>query len=331
MSRVFEALEKASKESGQQVARPASLPSKTVEPKAEAKVAAKVEPRVEAKMEELAPKRTSEDLAPRRGEELSPRRIVGDTNGKAAAAPFAPPARTWRMAIEELFFGRDLRDYKAYPLVALDKGSPAADQYKILREQIRRLRVEKGIRTISITSPVKQDGKSTVAANLAAAIALEKDERVLLIDCDLRRPQIHQYFGLQGGPGLTELLLSSSNGSLGNYVKETFLPGLKFIPAGQPLALSSELLATEKMRTVMEGIRAMFPDYQIIIDSPPILSTPDPLVLAGMVEGIIMVLRAGQTPRDCLSEALGTLKSEKILGIVLNGADLGMASKYYYY
>lgn len=241
------------------------------------------------------------------------------------------PGRSWRERAEELLFGGDLRSYKSYPLVALEKGSPAAEQYKILREQVKRLRVETGARTLSVTSPIKRDGKSTVATNLAAAMALGNEERVLLIDCDLRDPQVHQYFGLQRSPGLTDYLTSSSNENVLNYVRETSIPGLQVLTAGRSSSLSSELLATEKMRNLMDEIRLKFHSHQVILDTPPVLSTPEPLILAGQVDGIIMVIRAGKTPRDCLSEALETLKSDKIMGIVLNGADLGITSKYYDY
>jgi len=85
------------------------------------------------------------------------------------------------------------------------------------------------------------------------------------------------------------------------------------------------------MKDVLEEARADFPGYQIIIDSPPILSTPDPLVIAGHVDGVLVVVRAGKTPREYLTKALQTLNSSKVMGVVLNGAEMGMASKYYYY
>jgi Mrp family chromosome partitioning ATPase len=90
-------------------------------------------------------------------------------------------------------------------------------------------------------------------------------------------------------------------------------------------------LAKEKMKQVMEEIWREFPGHQVIIDSPPVLSTPDPMVLARQVDGVLMVVRAGKTPRDFLMKALQSLNSSKLMGVVLNGAELGMSSKYYYY
>ncbi|HWP59955.1 MAG TPA: polysaccharide biosynthesis tyrosine autokinase [Candidatus Acidoferrales bacterium] len=244
----------------------------------------------------------------------------------AAAAP-----RSWREILEELFFGWDLKRYKSYPIVVLERESPAAEQYKILREQIKRLRAETGARTISITSPVKQDGKTTVAVNLAAAIALEYEEQVLLIDADLRSPQVHRYFNVERGPGLADYLSSSASDDLSRYVKDSFLPGLKLLCAGQRSELSPELLAKLKMRDLLEQIRLRFPDHQIIVDTPPVLSTPDPLIVSREVDGIIMVVRARRTPKDYLAKSIQTLNSTKLMGIVLNDVSLGMGSRYYYY
>jgi Mrp family chromosome partitioning ATPase len=85
------------------------------------------------------------------------------------------------------------------------------------------------------------------------------------------------------------------------------------------------------MKQLMEEARVEFPGHQIIIDSPPILSTPDPMVIARHVDGVLVVMRASKTPRDYLTKALQSLNSSKVVGVVLNGVDLGMASKYYYY
>jgi protein-tyrosine kinase len=239
--------------------------------------------------------------------------------------------KSWREKIEDWLLAWGLQRYNSYPIVALEKESPAAEQYKILREQLKRLRVESGIRSFSITSPVKRDGKTTVAVNLAAALSLDYDEKVLLIDGDLRAPSIHRYFNVAQSPGLTEYLGSSSKMTLKSLVAETFLSGLRILPSGNPSHLASELLARESMKQVMEEAQAEFPGYHIIIDSPPILSTPDPLVIARHVDGVLLVVRAGKTPRDYLAKALQSLNSSKVMGVVLNGADLGIASKYYYY
>ena len=164
--------------------------------------------------------------------------------------------------------------------MALDKDSAASEQYKILREQIKRLRVEAGIQSFTVTSPVKRDGKTTVAVNLAAVLALDYEQEVLLIDGDLRAPGVHRYFNAPQSPGLAEYLGSSAKMNIRNFVQTTFLPGLRIIPSGKPSHLSSELLAKDRMQEVLDEARSEFPGHQIIIDSPPVLSTPDPMVIA---------------------------------------------------
>jgi protein-tyrosine kinase len=239
--------------------------------------------------------------------------------------------KSWRERIEEWLLGWDLRRYNSYPIVALEKESPGSEQYKILREQVKRLRVESGVRNFSVTSAVKRDGKTTVAVNLAAALSLDYEEQVLLIDGDLRAPAIHRYFNAVQSPGLTDYLGSDSKMNLKSLVRETFLPGLRILPAGKPSHLASELLAKERMSEITEKARVEFPGHHIIIDSPPVLSTPDPLIIARYVDAVLVVVRAGKTPRDYLTKALQSLNSTKVMGVVLNGADLGIASKYYYY
>jgi capsular exopolysaccharide synthesis family protein len=239
--------------------------------------------------------------------------------------------KSWRERIEEWLFGWNLQGYSNYQIVAFEKDSPASEQYKMLRERIKRLRAESGMRNFCVTSPVKNDGKTTVAVNLAAALSLDYEERVVLIDGDLRAPSVHRYFNLEPSPGLTEYLSSNSHGSVTSLVRQTFLGGLRVLPAGRPTDFSSELLAKEKMKQVLDEIRDEFPGHMVIVDSPPVLSTPDPLVLARQLDGVLMVIRAGKTPRDYLTKALQSLNSEKLMGVVLNGADQGISSKYYYY
>ena len=156
-------------------------------------------------------------------------------------------------------------------------------------------------------------------------------KRFLLIDGDLRAPSIHRYFNALESPGLADYLARELKNEAQDMVQETFVPGLRILPSGKPSHLASELLAKERMKQVMEEAQAEFPGHHIIVDSPPILSTPDPLVIARHVDGVLLVMRAGKTPRDYLTKALQSLNSNKVMGVVLNGADLGISSKYYYY
>ena len=210
MSRVFEALTRASEERRHQ---PPGVD----------------EPRLHNPSDKVA-----EELA------ISPSHLRVSGNGRSIEMPYlarTPPveSKSWREKLEEWFFGWDLRRYNNFPIVALEKDSPAAEQYKILREQIKRLRTESGIRTFSVTSPVKRDGKTTIAVNLAAVLALDYEEKVLLIDGDLRAPGVHRYFNVNSSPGLADYLSSSSSKGIKGYVRRRFCRVFGFFRRVNPL------------------------------------------------------------------------------------------------
>ena len=307
MSRVFEALTKAAEVKQQQF-----------DESSEVENAVTVETLIESKTSTLDPYAKTNGMSKTNG-------AVRETH--ALNTSITNDTKPWPERIEEWFLGWDLSRYNSYPIIALEKESPAAEQYKILREQVK----QSGMKSFSITSPVKRDGKTTVAVNLAAALSLDYEGRILLIDADLRAPNIHKYFDTPQSPGLTDYLASSSKMNLKNLVQDTFLPGLRILPSGKPSHLAAELLAKESMRQIIQEAQTQFPGHCIIIDSPPILSTPDPLVIARYVDGVLLVVRAGKTPRDYLTKAIQSINSSKVMGVVLNGADLGLSSKYYSY
>ncbi|MPZ76787.1 MAG: hypothetical protein GEU77_09690 [Deltaproteobacteria bacterium] len=304
MSRVFDALAKASEEKKHQV----KSALRVVEPELRDSAHTKMEFSL------------SEVLPANRYQE----------NLQSGSFTLTDKNKPWRERIEELFLNWDLGRYQNYRIVSLEKDSAAAEQYKILREQIKGLRVEQKIDAFSITSPVKRDGKTTVAVNLAAVLALDSDERVLLIDGDFRTPRVHRFFNLPLAPGFAEYLGSNCRMGVKSVVQETFLPGLSVLPAGKSCNLSFELTVKEKMRDVMDEIRADFPKHQIIIDTPPIFSTSKPVVIARQLAGVLLVIRAGKTPGNYLTKAIQSLGSSKIIGVVLNGGKLGISSKCYY-
>jgi Mrp family chromosome partitioning ATPase len=118
---------------------------------------------------------------------------------------------------------------------------------------------------------------------------------------------------------------------MNSLIKATHLSGLRVIPAGKPSRFASELLAKERMKLLLQEIHTLMPEYTVIVDSPPVLATPDPMVLSRQIDGVIVVVRARKTPKDYLLKAVNALNSTKVLGVVLNGADFGLGSKYYYY
>lgn len=191
----------------------------------------------------------------------------------------------------------------------------------IFAEQFRKIRAElfrrgEAVRSILVTSATAGEGKSLIAANLASMISRDLNRYALLVEADLRNPVLCRYFGLRNGTGLTDYL-SGLAGPNDIFVK-TGRVKLTVVPAGEPLPNSGELAGSQKMADLLLEMRSRYPDRFIIIDSPPLLETSDPLLLSSFVDSILVVIRSGVTPRETVRQAIGNLPQEKIIGVILN-------------
>jgi exopolysaccharide/PEP-CTERM locus tyrosine autokinase len=186
-------------------------------------------------------------------------------------------------------------------------------------------------RTILVTSALQGEGKSTVAANLAIAIARSVKEHVLLMDCDLREPSLHRLFGLRPARGLADYLRREVG--LAELLLHTGVEKLSFLPAGPKAADASELLASDKMRSLMAEVRGRYEDRFIILDSTPLLPTTDPSILAQQVDAVLLVVRASMANRETIARVVEAVGREKFLGVVFNAVEPSPGSyayKYYY-
>ncbi|MCP4622711.1 MAG: polysaccharide biosynthesis tyrosine autokinase [bacterium] len=209
----------------------------------------------------------------------------------------------------------------------LEPHSYEAEQFKILRTSILfPIAGEVPTKSILITSAMPGEGKSFVAANLAVSIALNINKHVLLIDCDIRKPDIHQLFGIGNVPGLTEYLRQKSE--LAPLLVRTAVDRLTVLPGGEPSLNASELMSSERMAELIEEVKHRYPDRLIVIDSPPTNLAAETGFLAREVDGILVVAKHGKTPQQDVAELLELLGSDKIIGFVLNR--MGMALKRQY-
>ncbi len=205
----------------------------------------------------------------------------------------------------------------------------------IATEQFRKLRLKlasniaegKPPRTIMITSAIPEEGKTTIAANLAVAISQRIGEHVLLVDCDMRRPSIHRYFDIEEGPGLSEYLQGDTD--ITELLNKTEFDKLTVLQAGAEAVNPAELLASQRMRNLVKEMKSRYADRVIIFDTSPILATAEPNVLASQVDGVMMVVEAGRTPREVVEKALNSLEGNNVLGFVLNGAIYEISSFFY--
>jgi len=201
-------------------------------------------------------------------------------------------------------------------VAALAPQSLPAEQYRSLRTRVARAENGRPLRAIIITSPNKGDGKSLTAANLALTMAQEYNQRVLLLDADLRRPSLHRLFGISDTPGLTDVLMGGA--SIDEALVTVPEHRLTILPAGIVPTQPAELLGSVSMRRTLDGLRTRFD--RIIIDMPPASPLADVSVASGMVDGVLMIVRAGVTPKPAIERALSGLDAAKVLGLVLNDA-----------
>lgn len=203
--------------------------------------------------------------------------------------------------------------------------SPAAEQYRSLRTRLAQMEGAGGLRTMLITSPQKGEGKSVTASNLALTMAQELQRRVVLVEADLRKPSLQHLFGLPPGPGLSEYL----TGAVDLKDALQFVPehNLTLLTAGAAPINPAELLGSTAMRRLIDHLRTRFD--RVIFDTPPVLPLADVAILAPLVDGSMLVVRAGVTPKPAIENALRAFDSSRLLGVVLN--ESGMEQDYYRY
>jgi capsular exopolysaccharide synthesis family protein len=206
----------------------------------------------------------------------------------------------------------------------------AAEQYQGLRLTIERLARSRDMKVIAISSPAAGDGKTVTAINLAGALARGGDDRVLLIDADLRRPSVARQLALTDArTGLADALANGGT-AVADVVKTLPKFNLDVIPAGTLRAGISQILRSPRLDAFIQEARQRY--AYIVLDTPPLLPVFDSALLAKSVDGVLMVVSANQTPRKLLGEALNMLDASKVLGIVFNRDErplFGYYNSYY--
>lgn len=184
-------------------------------------------------------------------------------------------------------------------------------------------------RTLLITSALPLEGKSMVAANLAVSLAQGVNEHVLLVDCDFRNPDVHRLFGLTPQKGLADYL--SGNAEIPEILLKTDTPKLTVLPVGKRPSNPLDLLASDKMKHLIQELRTRYNDRYIIFDSTPVQITSEPMVLLSQVDGILVVVKAGKTNREMVQRVIHDMERKRLLGIVLNGIEKTLTNKEYYH
>jgi capsular exopolysaccharide synthesis family protein len=214
-------------------------------------------------------------------------------------------------------------------LVALnDRSGMAGEQYRRMRIRIETLRETLGgtLKLILVTSPMMGEGKTATAANLALDLAGEEGRKVLLVDVDMRKPRIHSFFRSVPGAGLGDVLvggvpLKEAIASVENSNLDVLV-----LPRGSDRRIDP--LPMERLKSVFTELRSRYD--LIVCDAPPVLPIADTAALARLADGILIVVRAGVTPRQAVARTLTIIDRNKLIGFVLNAVPERTLDRYYY-
>jgi len=272
------------------------------------------------------------------------RKAAQETDAAEIAEPFAasgaeelPPVKD-DVILEEIALHPWNPSVVSLPTLG-DRGE-SIEQFRGLRTQIYQYRDQAPLKTILVSSGVPAEGKTFVAANLAMSLARNKNNTVLLIDADLRKPSLHAILGAPNTPGLTEYLAGTAEANdilqrcQNPHIFEAGLmhsiPDLTFIPAGAGGDHASELVANHRIE---ELIAILSPHFDwILIDSPPALAFADAIDLARAADAVLLVARGATTPFDVAQRTQAAFSNSRILGYVLNAVkDAPRDGSYYYY
>ncbi len=220
-----------------------------------------------------------------------------------------------------------LDDVDEHVVTLLAPTSFEAEQYRTLRHALEQMHKTGAVSIIAVSSAAAQDGKTTTAINLAAALAEAAETRVLLVDADLRRPSVGGHLGFAGaaGPGLVDAIMDAGL-TLTDVVRHCLPSNFSVLPAGRCPSVPYEVLNSPRLGELLEEARQAY-DY-IVLDTPPLVLVPDCRLLARWVDGFLMVVAAHKTPRKLVEEALNILDPAKLIGLVLNADDRPLSGYY---
>lgn len=205
---------------------------------------------------------------------------------------------------------------------------PYATEFRRLLHKVKNAETSEELKTILFTSAMLAEGKSTVCSFLALTAARQKGMKTLVVDCDLRRPAIHKFFALQRDPGLSEILIEGFSPK--DAAQKTAIDKLDIITAGKVSSSVTELFDVEAIGHLLDEMKFYYD--LILIDSTPLLPVSDPMLLAAKVDGIVIVVKAGDTQSEVVLRGVDILQSSKhkILGVVLNNMNNSLPFYYNY-
>jgi capsular exopolysaccharide synthesis family protein len=202
-------------------------------------------------------------------------------------------------------------------IVLLQPDSFVSEQFRSLRARLDSLGCERPLRCLAVTSALAGEGKTLAALNLALVSAMSVERRVLLVDCDLRRPRVHASLGLTPEAGLVEVLAGQIG--LAEAVVGVEAAPLHVLAVRKRPPNPSELLASDGMRRLLEEVARCYD--RVVLDTPPALALPDAKIVSDLGDGTLVVVRAGATPEADVAATVDLLGPRRVVGLVLNGSE----------
>jgi protein-tyrosine kinase len=213
-------------------------------------------------------------------------------------------------------------------IVALDAGNPLRRSFDLLRTQVLQKMEERGWKTVAITSPSTDSGKTVTAINLALSIAHHPAKSALLVDFDLRRPQVSNYLGLPAGCSLNEVL--EDGAEVSDAIVHAGMPGFLVLPTHRRVPGAAELLASARVGGILKGLRNEYPNRITVIDLPPVNAVDDTIAVLPRVDCVLLVIGSGSSSRREIEEAQRHLSKYNLLGLVVNKvAEEPLTNAYY--
>lgn len=212
-------------------------------------------------------------------------------------------------------------------ILAYNKNNPSSWMFDILRTQVLQKMDENGWRTLAITSPSPEAGKTVVSINLAMSIAHQTQRTAMLVDFDLRRPKVKNYLGLKREKSLNDVLAGEAD--ISEAMVNPNIPHLVILPTNKPVQKSSEVLSSKRVENIITDLRERYQERIVVFDLPPVLAADDAIAVLPKIDCVLMVVGNGMSSQREIEDSLRHLPEANLLGVVLNKAE--MPTRNYYY
>jgi capsular exopolysaccharide synthesis family protein len=221
----------------------------------------------------------------------------------------------------------DAEHLKKNRIVAFNKNDPKSMTFDLLRTHVLQKMEENGWRTLAITSPTPEAGKTMVSINLAMSISQQTNKTAMLVDFDLRRPKVGAYLGIHLEKSLNDLLVGTAE--LSDVLINPDMPRLVVLPTNSPVRNSSETLSSKKTSDLIVELRQRYKSRIVIFDLPPILVTDDAIALLPQIDCVLMVVANGMSTKREIQDSLHLLPTANFIGTILNKAEVEPTAYYY--